>query len=379
MRQPVRCRRTGMWLARYRMPDGRVRQAGRFARKSDAQQAIIDALATREAGIVAARSVTVVEFLARWPEAFPRHPRTTSTNVDRITRYVLPHLPGRGRLPLSELRRPMLREAQAALLRKGLAKETIDGAFSSLSAMLTDAVDDELLDANPGRGLRVKPNDPRLKPARPPRRRRGVPPEEVGAFIAAVEPRWRAVCWAPFLTGVRPGELFAMRREEIDREAGLIYVHETVDRYGRLQPGLKSTHHIAERELRGRWTLVPASLLALVDAVPPSAEGLLFATRRGKLWSHRNFYRDVWSSAQERSGTSFTLYDARHTFSSRLLSAGIPLVEVAAWMGHSLRAGGAEVNTTSRTYAHATGEHRAAALEALELFVGRAANGGAFT
>jgi hypothetical protein len=27
-------------------------------------------------------------------------------------------------------------------------------------------------------------------------------------------------------------------------------------------------------------------------------------------------------------------------------------------MGHSLRAGGEHVNTTSRTYAHATGEHR---------------------
>jgi hypothetical protein len=32
---------------------------------------------------------------------------------------------------------------------------TIDGAFSSFSAMLTDAVDDELLNANPARGFRV--------------------------------------------------------------------------------------------------------------------------------------------------------------------------------------------------------------------------------
>ena len=34
-------------------------------------------------------------------------------------------------------------------------------------------------------------------------------------------------------------------------------------------------------------------------------------------------------------------------------------------MGHSLRAGGEHVNTTSRTYAHATGEHRDAALAEL--------------
>jgi hypothetical protein len=41
-------------------------------------------------------------------------------------------------------------------------------------------------------------------------------------------------------------------------------------------------------------------------------------------------------------------------------------------MGHSLRAGGSEVNMTSRTYAHATGEHREAALRALGEFVERA-------
>jgi len=57
--------------------------------------------------------------------------------------------------------------------------------------------------------------------------------------------------------------------------------------------------------------------------------------------------------------------DLRHTFSSRLLAAGIPLLEVSGWMGHSLRAGGEHVNTTSRTYAHATGEHREAGLSEL--------------
>jgi integrase len=63
---------------------------------------------------------------------------------------------------------------------------------------------------------------------------------------------------------------------------------------------------------------------------------------------------------------SFTLYDLRHTFASRLLAAGIPLVEVAGWMGHGLRAGGQEiVNTTTRVYAHATGEWRRQALDEL--------------
>ena len=79
-----------------------------------------------------------------------------------------------------------------------------------------------------------------------------------------------------------------------------------------------------------------------------------------------------------RAGSDFTLYDLRHTFASRLLSAGIPLVEVSAWMGHRVRAGGLEVgggfsieSTTSRTYAHGTGEWRGAALGELNAIIRR--------
>ncbi len=95
-----------------------------------------------------------------------------------------------------------------------------------------------------------------------------------------------------------------------------------------------------------------------------------FARRAESSGRFRNFYRDVWTPAQKRAGVSFTLYDLRHTFASRLLAAGIPVVEVSAWMGHTIRAGGQEVaNTTTRVYAHATGEHREQALSVLaELF-----------
>ena len=369
MRQPVKCPRTGLWLARYTAPDGRVLQAGRFERKRDAQKAISEA--TRRAPQIGAAPL-LIEFFEEWPERFPRHPRTQQTNRERIRRYILPYLPRRGRFQITELRRASLRHVQGELLKSGLAKETIDGAFSAFSAMLRDAVDIELLDANPAHGIRVRPNDPRLNPARTPKDRRAVPPDEVGAFIAAVPNRHRAVCWATFLIGVRPGELFALARADLDRQRQMIYVHQTVNRYGKLEPGLKTTHHVRDRERRGRWTLFPPSLIAMVETVPANIDGRLFPSPRGRYWAHRNFYRNVWEPAKAASGTDFTLYDARHTFSSRLLAAGIPLVEVSAWMGHSLRAGGEQVNTTARTYAHATGEYTRAAVRELEDFVAAA-------
>ena len=153
MRQPVRCPRTGLRLARYQESDGRIRQAGRFKRKRDAAQAIFEATrVAQEAAAGELPEITVREFFERWPRRFPRHPRTTSTNAERLERWVFPFLPGHGDFPLTELRRSMLREV-AALLARGLSKGTIDGTFASLSAMLSDAVDDEVTDANPARAL----------------------------------------------------------------------------------------------------------------------------------------------------------------------------------------------------------------------------------
>jgi integrase len=108
----------------------------------------------------------------------------------------------------------------------------------------------------------------------------------------------------------------------------------------------------------------------MLESRPVELSGSLFPSPRGKLWAIRNFYRNVWTPAQERAGASFTLYDLRHTFASRLLAAGIPVVEVSAWMGHAIRAGGHDVtNTTTRVYAHATGEWRQAALDELNALV----------
>ncbi len=139
--------------------DGIVRQAGRFERKGDAvaHTAELVARLNRE-GRRASSVPTLAEFLEAWPQRFPRHPRTQATNTERIRHYLLPLLPERGEVPLDELRRADLRDVQDALLRRRLAKSTIDGAFSALSAMLRDAVDIELIDANRPRGcVSVRP------------------------------------------------------------------------------------------------------------------------------------------------------------------------------------------------------------------------------
>jgi integrase len=310
-REPVKEKRTRLWRAMYVDLDGQVRQAGRFRAKGAARehsQDVVDKL--NRGGGDPALTPSLIDFLDEWARRFPRHPRTEETNRERLERYILPYLPKGGHEQLGEVRRRTLLAVQDQLLRAGLSKTTIDGAFASLSALFRDAIELEYLEANPAHRLRVRPNDPRLSPALEPVARRAVPPQEIHAFMKHVRPDYRAVCWTPVLTSARPAELFAMRRRDIDRERQMIFVAETLTRYGKQMEGLKQTHHISDRGRRGRWLLFPEVLYEMLDERPRHLSGLLYPSPRGRRWSVRNFYRDVWDPARKKSGVSFKL--ARH-------------------------------------------------------------------
>ena len=79
------------------------------------------------------------------------------------------------------------------------------------------------------------------------------------------------------------------------------------------------------------------------------------------------------------AGVAFTLYDARHTFVSTLMAAGVPVPEVAAYSGHSVgelaavAAGDRRLRsqTTLAVYTHATGQARERTLEAVDDYLER--------
>lgn len=236
-----------------------------------------------------------------------------------------------------------------------------------------------------------------------------MPPDEAGRLLEAVEPRHWALVLTPFLAGVRPEELLALRSQDIDAENDLILVHQRAtpaggrpDKPGVLKPGLKERRRLIreEPEVRGRWTLFPQVLhpqrTGAAIAVPADENVLalhrsefLYATSRtrgspgehltteqklrGSIWSQRNLYRDVIEPARESARIDFTLYDARHTFVSTLMAAEVPIAEVAAYSGHSVgdlaavAAGDPPLRsqTTLAVYTHATGLARERALDAI--------------
>jgi integrase len=350
--------------------EGRRRQIGVHPSKEAAATASAERVREFNTGPVE-EAMTLLAWNELWPQRVPVSKETKRTTRHRLERYVLPHLPRSGAIPMDRIRRSMVRDVQIALMREGPSKRTIDHAVGALSAVLGYALREDRIEHNPVLGMSVDPNDPLLRPARPAKQRRYVPPSELGVFLLAVKPRWLADCLTPVLTGLRPQELFAVLRPDIDRKRHLLYVHQRAARYGGapegegvLRPGVKERRKLwrAAKEDRGRYTLFPAQLVALVDAAPPALSGLLFPSPRGLVWSKRNFYRDVWEPAERKAGTDFDLYDLRHTFVSALRSGGVPEPEISGYAGHAVPGLG---NTTTRVYTHPTGEHHQLALEVM--------------
>jgi integrase len=401
------------WRATYRDGDNIKRQVGIHSTQTAARRAAEDRVAELNKGVVPEGGLTLGEWMSIWPARVGRDPRTVKTHEHRINKYIYPHLPGGADRPLHQITRKHLHDVHTALLARGLSKSTIDGAISSLSAVLGYALREHRIEVNHALRARVDPADTRLQPARKRQERRWVPPEEAGRLLDAVDPRYWSLILTPFLTGVRPEELLALREQDIDSERELILVHQRAtpgggrpDKPGVLKPGLKERRRLVreEPEVRGRWALFPRVLHPGRSGRAIHAPGeenvlrlarseFLYVTSRtrgsrdeqltkqqrlqGSIWSQRNLYRDVVEPARDAADVTFTLYDARHTFVSTLMAAGVPVPEAAAYSGHSVgelaavAAGDGRLRsqTTLAVYTHATGQARERALEAVGAYL----------
>jgi integrase len=85
---------------------------------------------------------------------------------------------------------------------------------------------------------------------------------------------------------------------------------------------------------------------------------LIFTTPSGRMWRERNFYRDVWRSAQEASGLDIRPHECRHSYVTHLRAAGVNDADLAEIAGH-------RVETMLARYTHAVGRSLDAVREAV--------------
>lgn len=361
-----------VWLARYTGPDGKRkywrpawnRKSATFTRKRDAQRAIDEAY-ERVYGDRASSEATFGSYADTWTLNHPRAERTNKTNVVRIK--AVRDVPLEGQPMCSWLLRELGRKHAAELVRALLVDQRrapggASAIIRTLSALFEDAIVDGEADQNPFRGLRVRASDPRI--TKPPKEIRVWSFQEMHDFAdSAALPRLALdgteVCRTPRQavaeiqagryrqamirtlsdTGLRLGEMLALRREDYDGD----YIRSRGNAFNGV-----ITEGDTETKKHVRAVPCPPGLAEILDALPVRIDSeLLFPTARGNVWSQRNFYRAVWDPARRRTGLPITPHECRHSYISHLRTDdGVDDADLARIAGH-------ELGTMLAHYAHA--------------------------
>jgi integrase len=129
-------------------------------------------------------------------------------------------------------------------------------------------------------------------------------------------------------TGLRPSELFALERGDVDLEAGVVQIAYA---NGRVK-------HPKTRLSRRAVPLQAIALEALDQLLPCQECALLFPNSRGGYLDFRNFNRRQWKPVQRAVGIEplRDLYDLRHTYATFALRAGVPVFALSRFMGTSI-------------------------------------------
>jgi integrase len=316
---------------------GTLRDAEEVERKSQERLGRGTFVTRRERMTVAAVAVSFLQ------ECKARNRRTnTVLNYKSVfDGYLLERF---GFREVSTLQKKELRLWFAELLEGGASAALVNRIIRAIKTLLFYAMTElELLDRN----IMMRFKQYERAPAGTGRRvNRGAFTEaEVQALLSAARPRERALIGLLCLTGIRPGEAYALRERDLDLVSGAASISRNWDWRGKRFTPPKTETGNRTVALSG-WLV--AELGAYLGSRPADPDALVFATRTGGPLNPSNVRRDIWLKLVKRAGVrSFDMYSLRHTFASLGRVAGEEAFNVARAMGHS------RSTLVDQVYAHA--------------------------
>lgn len=292
---------------------------------------------------------TFEEFSAKWLAEYAK-PRVKPSTYDGYRRYIENHLnPAFGTYPLTAITTGQVQEFVSKQLAAGRSGKTVNNFLVPLKKMLSDAVKSGYLAYNPAADVeraRVVHKEMRV-----------LTPAEVGRLLAAAEPEYELLFRVAVYTGVRSGELLALRWGDVDWERSQLCVRRSV--WNGQVGAPKSARGVRRINLGPR--LLAALRAAKSEGCPP--EQLIFRNREGTFLDPRNVVQRHFQPTLKLAGLPhIRFHDLRHTFASLLIARGAHPKVIQDQLGH------ASIQTTLDRYGHllpAAHEHLGAALEEL--------------
>lgn len=271
---------------------------------------------------------SATKLMLRDLEALDRKP-TTLDNYRSILRAHL--VPRFGEVPVNRVMKGDVEAFMATLREAGKAAQTRSGIFKLLSQVFAFAQRHGWCEENPCQYVR----QPRVRECS---EVRFLNQQELDALIAAVDvstkpfgPTDRVIFLTAAMTGMRQGELLALRWRDVDWEAKRIRVRRNYTRGHWSTPKSRSGERAVplscrvEEELRSHCQRSRFS----------HEDDLVFAhPLSGEVLPHGPLVRRFKKALRAAGVRKVRFHDLRHTFGTRIAAAGVPMRALQEWMGH---------------------------------------------
>ncbi len=355
----------GLYMARYTVETatGSKRRTVYAKTRKEVAEKLTSAMADAAKGITAdGGPKTVGAFLTSWLEDSVRGSVRKSTydrNESLCRMHIVPVL---GRKKLKTLGAADVAGFYRVRLDSGCSAASVHKMHETLHKALKQAVRWGYMTKNPADD--VDPPKVHTEEVTPLTR------EEARRFLEAVRgDRLEALYVLAVHTGLRQGELLALRWEDVDVEEKTLMVRRTLTRDGgKLEIGPTKTAKgrrtvkltkDAAASLKGHLTRQLEEIDVLGDSYGPG--GLVFATSKGTLINPTNLRKRSFAPLLVRAGLPHqTFHQLRHTAATILLLKNVNPKIVSEMLGH------ASIAITLDTYSHVLPNMQDSAVAAME-------------
>lgn len=337
------------WVVDYMDGSGK-RRLKTFSRKKEADAFSATAsVEVREGVHVADReTVTVAAAGKLWiatSEAAGLERSTVEAYRQRLDLHIVPFI---GSEKLSRITVPAVRSFADNVRGAGRSPAMVKKAITALGALLSDAQERGLCTRNAVKEMSRRRNGSEKRSKKLLQPGVDIPlPEEIRAFLAALQGRWRPILLTAVFSGLRSSELRGLRWQDVDFGKATITVRQRSDKWGEIG---STKSHSSQRTL----PVPPVVISTLREwklACPPGE--LVFPNGVGNPESHSNIVNRGLIPTMEKAGLGYTgLHALRHFYASWLINPkeagglGLDMKTVQARMGHS------SIVVTADVYSH---------------------------
>ena len=338
---------TKRFVACYRDPEGRQRSAGTFSSHRAAERAGNREQAKVHQGDWHDHSRGQVTFADYVETVWLPSKHVEASTLAAYRSYLDKHfIPVFGKRPMGKILPTEIQRWVTTATQTGLSAASIAKYHTMLASVFERALHDRVITFNPCAHTEL--------PKRVKNKTRTLTPAEYDSILAALPEQHRLMIETAINTGLRWGELIALKPRHLDLASRRLTVEETIVEVSHKNSptGQRMLTKPYPKDNEPRTMALPADLvdqltMHIAERNLKKAD-LLFATRAGTPLSRNTFRTRVWLPAVQASGVDFDVrvHDLRHAHASWLLAGGSDIKSVMDRMGH------AQITTTQK-YLHA--------------------------